>query len=212
MLFRDHLRQIMLTYPTLFQTSIQAYNHLFMVIGNGYEWKDGELVYEDEKSLCSTQEEAINRIIADRLDLIKEIYEIHHNNETTGNVTFCNIIDRYNNQLKAYIHNILNIETIINDLSIPDVCDPVNEKFYKNKNQKFEDYNKFKFYDLSHYSAIANIPDNVKPDWISAIKEFVCVLTRNRDKFADSDNLFDEIKERVNNLYEQKTRVLFESR
>lgn len=204
MLFREHLRQIMLTYPTLFPTAIQAYNQLFMVIGNGYEWKDGELVYEDEKSLCSTQEEAINRIIEDRLKLVKEIYEIHHNNETTGNVTFCNIIDRYNYQIKTYIHNIFNIEAIMNDLSIPDVCDPVNEKFYKNKNPKSDDYNKFKFYNLSRYSAIATTPDDVKPDWINAIKEFVSVLTRNRDKFTDSDNLFDCIKERVSNLYEQR--------
>lgn len=196
MLFRDHLRRIMLTYPILFPTSIQAYNHLFMVIGNGYEWKDGELVYEDEKSLCSTQEEAINRMIADRLNLVKEIYEIHHNN-----VTFCNIIDHYNNQLKTYIHNILNIEASMNDLSIPDVDDPVNEKFYKNKNPKFEDYNKFRFYNLSHYSAIANIPDNIKSDWIIAIRDFINVLDKHRDLFKDSENLFDQIKERVNNLY-----------
>ena len=35
-------------YPRLFPTRQNALNHLFCVIGNGYEWVNGELVYEDD--------------------------------------------------------------------------------------------------------------------------------------------------------------------
>ena len=31
-------------YPTLFVDRVDALNHLFCTIGNGYDWKNGELV------------------------------------------------------------------------------------------------------------------------------------------------------------------------
>ena len=34
-------------YPDLFPTRQHCLNHLFCTVGNGYEWKDGELVCED---------------------------------------------------------------------------------------------------------------------------------------------------------------------
>jgi hypothetical protein len=64
--------------------------------------------------------------------------------------------------------------------------------------------NKFKFYGLSKYSAIANIPDDVHYDWIKAIKDFVDILDKNKDKFKDCENLFDGIKERVNTLFNKR--------
>ena len=35
-------------YPDLFATRQECYNHLFCVIGNGYEWKRGQLIRVDE--------------------------------------------------------------------------------------------------------------------------------------------------------------------
>jgi len=34
------------TYPTLFKERADCLNHLFCTVGNGYEWRDGELCYE----------------------------------------------------------------------------------------------------------------------------------------------------------------------
>lgn len=36
-------------FPDLFQERWQAINQLFIVIGNGYEWVDGELVYDSDR-------------------------------------------------------------------------------------------------------------------------------------------------------------------
>lgn len=36
-------------YPDLFQSRTDCLNHLFCVIGNGYEWRNGELVCGNEK-------------------------------------------------------------------------------------------------------------------------------------------------------------------
>ena len=191
MSFQEHLKKVMITYPSLFPTATHVYDHLFMVIGNGYEWINGELVYDDEESLCKTTEEAINKAITDKLNLIKEIFVIHKRSEETFN----NIVNRYARDLQTNIHNILCIEDKMYYLRIPDNCDIEGET---------SEIDEFRFYDLSHYSAIANIPDNVKFDWIDAIKNFVDFLENNKDKFTDKENLFEGIKERVNKLYNDR--------
>lgn len=188
MSFRNHLRKVMLTYPSLFPAPICVYDHLFLTIGNGYEWQDSELVYDDENSLCDTVEEAINKIKDHYFELVKEIHAIH----TKKDGTFDNIVNRYIKETTRYIHNILNIEDMLEDMSIPNMYDPA---------LKEGEENKFKFHGLSKYSAIANIPDDVHYDWIKAIKDFVDILDKNKDKFKDCDSLFDGIKERVNSLF-----------
>lgn len=173
--FRNHLRKVMLTYPSLFPAPICVYDQLFLTIGNGYEWKDGELVCNDENSLCDTVEEAVNRIKDDYFKRIEDIYGISED-------VFTGIIERYKKEVENYLYNIFHIEDIMEDLTVPE----------------------FKFYSLSKYSAIANIPDDVHYDWIKAIKDFVDILDENKDKFKDSENLFDGIKERVNSLFAKR--------
>lgn len=165
----------MITYPSLFPTPIYVYAHLFLTIGNGYEWKDGELVYDDENSLCNTVEEAINRIKDDYFKRIEDIYGISEN-------VFTGIIERYKKEAENYLYNIFHIEEILDDMTVPE----------------------FKFYSLSKYSAIATIPDNVHYAWINEIKRFVDILDDNRDKLKDCDSLFDGIKERVNSLFAKR--------
>lgn len=46
------LKEMMLAYPSIFPNEDHAINHLYLVIGNGYEWEKGVLEYkcDDEKS------------------------------------------------------------------------------------------------------------------------------------------------------------------
>ena len=44
----ETIKQMMVEYPTLFPSKVQAIHHLFWVIGNGYDWVDGELISIDE--------------------------------------------------------------------------------------------------------------------------------------------------------------------
>ena len=41
------LQQMFDRYPDLFSTREECFDHLFCTIGNGYEWKWGQLVYHD---------------------------------------------------------------------------------------------------------------------------------------------------------------------
>lgn len=45
----DTLQYMADFYPSIFPTRKHALDHLFCVVGNGYEWKDGELVDCDDK-------------------------------------------------------------------------------------------------------------------------------------------------------------------
>jgi hypothetical protein len=47
MTVHDTIKQAMVEYPRIFPSRVQVIHHLFWVIGNGYEWKDGELISID---------------------------------------------------------------------------------------------------------------------------------------------------------------------
>lgn len=46
----DQLQYMADFYPELFPTRKHALNHLFCVLGNGYDWINGELI--DDDSIC----------------------------------------------------------------------------------------------------------------------------------------------------------------
>jgi hypothetical protein len=172
----------MITFPTLFQSPIQVYDHIFLTIGNGYTWKDGELVYDAENTLCNSTEEAVDRLFNDFVDDIETV-----SHPGTDEVFRAKFINRKVTNNKKYIHNILHVEENLDVLTIPES-------------------NSFEFYSLSKYSSLANIPDDIRYDWLVAIKDFVDILDNNRDKFKDCDTLFDGIRERVNLLFTKKTQ------
>ena len=181
MRFTDHIKQVIITYPNLFSNAITAYDHLFLTIGNGYEWKNGELVYDG--NLCSSKEEAIANLINNivrRFDYFN--YDCQHKDK---------IISHLIDGAKKDIHTILHVEDLVEDLSI---VDP-----------------EFKFYSLSKYSAIANIPDDIKIDWLRAIKLFIDLLLSNNDKFKDEDSLINKISDRVSRLYSKKMNEFYDS-
>ena len=59
----------------------------------------------------------------------------------------------------------------------------------------------FVFDDLNEFSALANLPDNIKSDWLCAAKRFVDLIKSHKDLIKDDSNLLDKIDERISNLY-----------
>jgi len=94
-------------YPSLYQTRQECLNHLFCVLGNGYYWKDGELIDYDET-------EPINLLINGKAHQYNENNNIYKKCKSTINEMSKNNFKRfwypiYNN---AYINNIpSNIKT-----------------------------------------------------------------------------------------------------
>ena len=69
---KDTLQYMTDFYPTLFPTRKHCLNHLFCVVGNGYEWVNGELVNNDNE-------------YAKRYKLVKPIEKAKFRNESYWN-------------------------------------------------------------------------------------------------------------------------------
>jgi len=57
--FEHSLKVMMLAYPDLFPTPDYALNHLFLVIGNGYDWWNGVLMERPPDDLCREVEKML---------------------------------------------------------------------------------------------------------------------------------------------------------
>jgi hypothetical protein len=64
---KDTLKISLLNYPGLFPNAFSVYHHWFCVNGNGYEWKNGELVDADNNSLTDNKDNAIIKLLNEQL-------------------------------------------------------------------------------------------------------------------------------------------------
>ena len=149
MTFKDTIKSIIITCPRIFPTKLSVYNHLFLTIGNGYRWENGELISEDDKENCSI-EDGLEALFNDELqyDFLEDYLEA-----VTDSERIINYFKRRNKEKLELTKVIVNYEKII------------NEKLYISNEEKL--------YPLCEYSKILNIPDDIKDDWKDAIKEFL---------------------------------------
>lgn len=159
MTIKDTIKSMIIMYPMLFPTKLSVYNHLFLTNGNGYRWENGELISLDDEENCSI-EDGLEALFNDELqyDLLEGYLNI-----TTDTEDIINYFKRRNKEKLEFVKVIINCKKII------------NEQLYIT--------NKEKLYPLCKYTAILNIPDNIKEDWKEAIKEFLdFIMTAEEDK------------------------------
>lgn len=136
-------------YPDLFSTRQECYDFLFCVIGNGYEWRRGQLVScEDE----STEEAEV----ADYAALTAEWESAGIKPKAVQSET--NIARKRKEDEE--LHN-LKRENDLED-GLPDIgaYDP----------------DKRHWYPICEYSLIKSVPPDVKPDWKAAAEECKAML------------------------------------
>ena len=178
MTIKDTIKSMIIMYPLLFQTKLSVYNHLFLTIGNGYRWENGELISDDDKENCSI-EDGLEALFNDELqyDFLEDYLE-----EFTDSENIINYFKRRNKEKLELVKIIVNYEKIINEkLHIS------NEKLYP----------------LSEYSKILNIPDDIKDDWKDAIKEFIhYIMTSEENEVIIYRNQY------INELSEIQNKIL----
>lgn len=143
------------------KNKLDIYNHLFLRIGNGYEWNDGELVDVYGNNTILTIEEAIENELLDEFNLTLFNRSVNRNIRMYD-ISSSECKEKIRERLKRYYKN---IQTILHAEDI------INHNIVIN-----EDKRDFDFYSLTTYSTIMNIPDNVKPDWLDGIKELMDYL------------------------------------
>ncbi len=192
----ETVRNSLLDYPTLFSNRTEIFHHLFCVIGNGYEWNDGELVNgyrmddglveEYEREPCSVKDEE---------EQMKEYNE------------------QYSKDLYEFLEPALRIQIR---------KDNAKFEFHKDNIDLLVKIvgNIDWIYPMCEYSRLMNIPDDVKDDWLEAAEQMATYVVSFSDipgeKNTPSINRNSD-KERKNNrelaeLALQRIREIKESR
>lgn len=179
MTVKDTLKDMILTYPRIFNSKLSLYNHLFLTVGNGYVWFNGELCdrYNDgimTKGFINDYqiiEKSIENVLNDDFsyDLMESYLDICEETKS--------IIEYFKNFNK---NSLKQIKTILNTNNI------INENLDDSLIKEYDEYIGMKeyqiLYPLSEFSAILNIPDNIKEDWKKAIKEFYDFIITSQDE------------------------------
>ena len=173
MKFVDTVKHIMATYPSVNENVFDVYNHLFLTIGNGFNWVDGELVSDTITKASSIS--CTDKLLTNLISRIKNISGLE---ESLRN----NLIDKTFENYKNVLSAITQMENSICNMSI-------------------QTESPFVFDDLNEHSTLANLPDNIKSDWLYAAKRCVDLIKSHKDLIKDDSNLLDKIDQRISNLY-----------
>ena len=163
---KDSVINSMREYPSISENKLDVYDHLFLTIGNGYYWVNGELIdpYNKKVNIMSI-EDAIDNLFNDesRLDLTTDRMFFYIGELNKGEKV---VKQSLQYDLKRYAQD---VKTIINAEKL------VNQSLFEIEPITSLDglEPKCTLYPLSKYSEIMNIPDDIKPDWLNGIKELM---------------------------------------
>lgn len=163
MTLKNTIKKMLTQYPTLFQDRAQCLCHLYCTNGNGYEWKNGQLVDKFQAEYQNEPSE-IEKKIADSLSSQVDAVELSHETMDAKCSTFLQ------RQLIEF-YRIERAKKNIDKLIQPNFHDFIQTGFT--------------FYPLCEYAKILNIPADVKKDWLDGAKETLALLNKYG---ADNDN------------------------
>lgn len=150
-----------MNYPAIFSNVADVMDHLFLTVGNGYEWVNGELIDKSDNipnlqsAFDKLKHNNIDNTNTDRLvySIIKDL--LNHPSLDMLNDTYNRIIKirhKEINRLVEHSYQIANVdEILLKPLQLEATYD---------------------LYPLSEYSCIMNIPDDITDDWKQCIKRF----------------------------------------
>ena len=172
MTVRDTVIDMIRRHPLITKNKVDAYDHLFMTVGNGYEWVDGELVYwnKEQRFKIGIESAIHDRLFGTDKDiLMTTIFKSHLNDvrydflETPDSLEQDMIIDVKAGELtdRMISQKVRLMGQISKILHAEEEADKACWM-----------HNESDLYDLSGYSKICNIPNDITDDWKEAIIEF----------------------------------------
>lgn len=207
MTVKDTVMNALLEYPTLFLNSLDVYNYLFCMIGNGYVWTNGELVDRLEHTKVLTVKQAIQKVIErevprSNIDYIEYYIDLVFDN--TDSV----ILE--NKDKKEYLKEKIYKEVKLNQNLLKDELSDCMKLIF-NVESRYKDFNlytsdtkryrslktmkykrfvaksdnksfwKWHVYPAmsAEYSNLCNFPEDLKADWAIAIDRMCWFLDKN---------------------------------
>ena len=189
----ETVESCILNYPKLFPNALYVYNHLFCVVGNNYNWVNGELVTNDTNMRHTTVENAIIEYLNHAL--------IEQWKEDGTAVRFWSSFGKHNDDVLEYIRRLNGY--VVKDVEIILNYKKLAKDFSLIENTYIDDV--FNFYSICEYSKIMQIPDDIKIDWLDAVYQMVDLMELHKDRIKDNFGFFDkcvnEIKNKKINLW-----------
>lgn len=144
----ETIRVALINFPGIFPNALSVYNHLFCTIGNGYDWRDGELV-------------STGRYDTDvRAAILREIESFY---------IFLTSLQPPSLNVYRKSIEIRKNETIKNINLIFDTSSSLTD---------FTPASDFQFSEITGYSKILNLPSDITPDWLDAAKWMYRLLSQ----------------------------------
>lgn len=205
MTLKNTVRNMILAYPALFRNALEAYNHLFCVIGTGYEWKNGQLV--------DTIEHKTNQV----LDYKNTVVENIRKQLSPRDVLFGGMLSKIDN----YVYEETDVEVLKKKISetitkeIEFISEQIASEIISEDevNRRLNDFSMlkttrvigdspWKVYPVSYYSALYTFPHDVKRDWLDGIKFMIEFIETHPDcmdaeNYQRSMKYINEAKQRI---------------
>lgn len=173
--YKDELEVSLLGFPTIFHIEDDVLHHLFFVLGNGFDWVDGELT--EHKSLKG------------RLSKKARLKKIWDDERRTGHYK-----DFYGIDIPKNFYPKSTDDPILNYIiGFSKGFDKYRSPIDNPSNQKP------KLYPLCEYSKICTIPENIKPDWLEAAsKAYLMAISGNYELTEQDKKYLVQVKETLN--------------
>lgn len=193
MTLQNNIRESLLYFPTIFDNALDVLHHMYCVIGNGYEWFNGELVECSGRERSISVKDAIEHNIARRLNSenINSIIEssmllldIDKKNPDFKKLSEA-LSGRLAKDVTRVVNMTLDIEHRAADFSIATLKDypdsftcMVREK---NKDCARKKMFAWHLYPLCEYSKLCTIPDDVREDYLAGAEKMIEFIIDNPD-------------------------------
>jgi len=201
----DTVKRMLMVYPSVTINALDAYDHLFCIIGNGYEWQNGELVEISDIPLSVPMlSEALDIAMQFKMldnsyslfESTQEIYKMRHDGKEDMKGIIESFSKKMYNMLKESVSLICRTEERLNDFDVP-TLERYPEIFMKNY--------EFRLYGLCECSELCNLPDDIKPDWLDAAERMLNFIkthpeTWRKDYEEEYNKWIPKIEARIEEL------------
>lgn len=201
--YHDTVISNLLLYPGLFPSRLEVDNHLFAVIGNGYEWVDGELI----EIVYNPDRKGIDEL--NPYDAIKKHITSEFLESSSGlkkQIEINELLKRDSPLDLALTRKVNNI------LKMIDMTENVGERYntYCHIPDNIElsiikrcgEERSWRIYEISKYSALVNFPEDIKPDWKEALYNFILWCLENQSYLCKNS-----IDKQLEHLRNSKNRL-----
>jgi len=159
-------------WPGLYSCRARILDHLFATIGNGEEWKDGRLT--DGLRSEKDRQRLFDRVNADRRRL-RESLERHAAEQNKDHKP-----QRFRPESPRTPEQ---VAKVLNDRRHPDVLRTNRDRSLSEFLGGFKAYRQRQgntlFYPMcENYSRCFTVPDDVRPDWLAGIREFLGMVIK----------------------------------